>query len=68
MASPIQIEIWEARDKVALLEHAQQKLVAEHRNADAANMLDDIEAARRMLATLEFNAQEREGSHWAHVF
>jgi hypothetical protein len=64
----IHLEICEARDKVALLENRQQQLVAETRNAEAANMLDDIEAARRMLETLEFNAEERPGSHYAHIF
>jgi hypothetical protein len=64
----IQTEICEARDRVALLENRQQELVAEQRNAEAANLLDDVEAARRMLATLEYNAEERPGSHYAHIF
>ena len=64
----IQLEICEARDRVVLLENRQQQLVVETRNAEAADMLGDIEAARRMLETLEFNAEERPGSHYAHIF
>jgi hypothetical protein len=64
----IQLEICEARDRLVLLEHRQQQLVVERRNADAANMLDEVEAARRMLVTLEWDAEERAGSHYAHIF
>jgi len=64
----IQLEICEARDRVALLENRQQQLVVETRNAEAADMLGDIEAARRMLETLEHDAEERPGSHYAHIF
>jgi hypothetical protein len=64
----IQTEICEARDRVTLLEHAQQKLVAEHRNAEAANALSEVENARRMLEALIYDAEERPGSHYAHIF
>ena len=64
----IQLEICEARDRVVLLENRQQQLVVETRNAEAADMLGDIEVARRMLETLIHDAEERPGSHYAHIF
>ena len=61
-------DILEARDKVTILEAERKTALVENRSADAADITDRLEIAKRHLENIEHDAAERKGSEQARVF